>query len=486
MKSIMRWRGKGTRDLRSASVSIFLLSLFLVILMVVGADRAEKKYGLKQDFSYNQITTHGAVTTRILRELEEPVHIHALFTPGEEDEALVGLLERYEAVSDFLSFSVENLSSNPLLALRESDNPDDHPVSPDCLIVRNEKSGRTRILDGSNFLSYSYDMRAGEYYISGLNYEKALTEALVYVSMESSPAVQVLTGHDELDASTTAFLESRLLDGNCTFERMSLIRGDLLDPDRLLMILSPKKDLLDSELSAIEAFVKKGGNLFITTDFDDPYTLDNLDALLRTFGIIKKEGIVVAQAEDVGTYLESPAYLLPYMEVTEPTEALITSGTDILLLAGARAFALPEKDTGGDLIVQTVLMSGNAYLRRFDPNTSETLEWQEGDETGVFPLSLLSQRAYGDATRSKAFIIGNSSVFTDAWLSGNTYSGEFLKSILSYLGHRDMISLEILSKDAVRPPMLSGTSPLPLAVIVTLPLAVFASALVVLLPRKRT
>ncbi len=465
------------------SALFLLLNILMVLLSVAAVDRAEKKYALKQDHSFNRITTLGALTKRTMSELREDVHIYALFTPGEEDHSLIGLLERYDALSDRLSYSVEDLSRNPLLATKLSDSLDDSAVSTDCLIVHCADTDRTRVLDGSNYIAQSYDIQDGQFYLSGLNYEKSITEAILYVTAERLPTVQVLTGHDELDSAATASLEALLRDANYAFVRVDLLRGDSLDPDSVLMLLSPRKDLNAAELSAIEAFSASGGSLFITSDFDDPFSLENFDALLRAYGIVKREGLVVARADATGSYFESPAYLLPYMDHTEPTEPLIAAGKKTLLLAGARAFAPPDKNMGGDLIVQTVLSSGTAYLRQY-ADQAGTLDWQEGEETGTFPLALLSQRAHGSGTRSMAFIIGNSSVFTDNWLYGNTYSAEFLMSMLSHLGHHDAISLEISSREAVRQPLLYGSPAVPIAVVVLLPLLVLAVAARVLMPRK--
>ena len=64
-------------------------------------------------------------------------------------------------------------------------------------------------------------------------------------------------------------------------------------------------------------------------------------------------GIVVAQSEDRAAYIDSPLFLTPYMEMTEPTAALIGARQTRLRLPGARAFDIVQGD--GTLLVDPLL-----------------------------------------------------------------------------------------------------------------------------------
>ena len=135
------------------------------------------------------------------------------------------------------------------------------------------------------------------------------------------------------------------------------------------------------------------------------------------------------------------------MEITEPTAGLVAGSrlldTGWLLLLSSRRSSM--------LTTQVVLKSGNAYLRDVQDGTDNIA--QPDDPTGVFPLALTAERVFDDGTRSKAFIIGNSSVFTDSWLYQNTYSAEFLLNIIGYLTPGEPIKIHIAPRDAIRPPM---------------------------------
>ncbi len=453
------------------------------VLLVWGADSLEKSRALRVDLSFNNATTQGALTDRVLEGLQSPVHVYAVFSPGQEDWTLVGLLERYAAKSALFTFSVESLARNPALASTISSSLEDGSVSSDCLIIHNKQTDRTRVLDAEDYVSQSYDSESGTFYISGLSYEKSLTEAIVYVSMDRVPTIQYLTGYAELSGDGLSSIEALLSDYNYALKPVDLMRGDQLDATQPLMILSPQKDISEAALAQVDAYIRAGGALFITDDFGVPSDLANFQALYRGYGFVRKPGLVVADAQDSASYYGSPAMLMPYMQVSEVTAALMAANQTTIILAGSSAFEAPKQ---GDnrLISQVVLQSGQAYLRNTDDG-SDSIDWQEGDERGSFPLALISDRAFEDGTHSKAFIIGNSSVFTDQWLQQNTYSSELLLSVIQYLDPGEPIQLAISPKDVVRPSLQSFNPAMIAAALLLLPVGILAAALLVLLPRRK-
>jgi hypothetical protein len=168
------------------------------------------------------------------------------------------------------------------------------------------------------------------------------------------------------------------------------------------MILSPQRDLLDSELASIHAFTAAGGNALITSDYNDPDSLPNFDALYRQMGFERKSGIVVAEGADVNAYIDNPLFLTPYMNITEPTAALIGAGQVRLRLPGARAFDIAAQTDS--TIVDPLLTSGLAYLKPV-ARAEVSLAHEQGEEEGQFYLSLLSDYAFPDGTRARAMII---------------------------------------------------------------------------------
>ena len=459
-----------------------LLVLALAASIILLADALEKKHALRIDLSFNNATSQGEQTQRVLNELNSDVHIYALFTPGQEDRSLIGLLERYAAASPHITYSIENLLQNPTLIQNISSSLNDGDVTSDCLIIHGKQADRTRILNGADYIAHSYDQETGSYYVSGLTYEQSVTEAIAYVTADALPTIQVLTGHGELDETSTAAMEKLLTDYNFSLRRVDLSRAETLIPEEPLMILSPQKDITPEQVALIDDFVRAGGALFITVDFNASTQTPQLDALYRSYGFERKAGLVVAEPAEVESYYNSPAMLMPYMEAVDATAGLVSAKQTTLILAGAAAFEMPASNP--QLTTQVILKSGNVYLRDMSDGADDITK-QPNDETGVFPLAILSERVFDDGTRSKAFIIGNSSVFTDSWLYQNTYSAEFLLSIIGYLNPGEPIRIQIAPKDAIRPPMRVERLWLNQLVLVLLPGLVALAGIYVTVSRKR-
>ena len=258
-----------------------------------------------------------------------------------------------------------------------------------------------------------------------------------------------------------------------------------LEPEDLLLILSPQRDFMPTELEAITDFAAAGGNLFITCDYtDDVSAMPNYQSLLRSYGFQPLDGVVIAGAEETGTYYDGlQIALLPYMQSSAATMDLVENNQDTLLLTGARAFAQPEE---GDqnLITQVVLSSGyQAYLRDFNDG-AETIEQQDGDPLGPFALALLSQRITEAGNVSKAFVLGCSTVLTSSQVYVMTDAQQFILTMCTYLSGAQPVQLDIMAKTALRPALSTDSLSLGIALVVAVPLTVLVAALAVLLPRR--
>lgn len=467
------------------STAVCLLAAVLCIALAVTCDHLESKHGWQLDFSFNSITTQSAETRNVLKNLTRDVHIYAVFSDGAEDVQLTSLLDRYQAESQHITWSQENLSRNPLLLGIVSDYVGDAGVSTDCLIIQCAATDRTRVLTGDDYIAYGYNAATGAYEITGWTYEKSLTEAILYVTMEELPKVQILTGHGELNDSHTAVMEAYLVSANYEITRVNLNLGDVLDPAYPLMILSPVKDITDDELSALLSFAQSGGALFITVDYTDPDTLPNFHALYRMYGFEVLSGVVIASSEDTASYLESPANILPTMHATDMSEVLLAGGADFVVLSGARALEIPASVDSSIALSVVLSAPESAYLRTLPQDGSAvSIEKQEGDRTGPFALALTATRIFDGGDASRAFIIGNSSMFLDEWMYAYTYSGELLLQAMQHLQGRAPVDLDIIARQAVREPLSYESIAAPVVLLTLTPMIVAVLAVAVLRPRK--
>ena len=477
------------RRLRSGGLSMLLTALVILLALLVNylAATLEDTYALTADFSYNALTDQSDTTRAVLDALQSDVHLY-LLDSGAADTLLDvndlrALLTRYAADSPFVSWSEESLVKNPTFKDRFSALLSEGEITSDCLVVYSEAKKRARVLSADDYITYAYNLSAGSYYISGLSYEKKITESILFVSSDDLPALQILTGHGELSETDTQALEKQLTSSNYTMSRVRVTSDDSLDASAPLLILCPKADLTDEELARLLAFAAKGGSFFFVSEYSDPLDLPNFNALLSAFGFTPLKGLCVAKEEASGSYYDSsPAILLPYMQECSITEEIIAKGHDILLLAGARAFQT-RASLNGDLSVQPLLLSGEAYLRDYQDGAA-TIEQQESDIEGTFTLAAISDWSQADGTHARAFVIGNAGVFTDEWIYSNPFSGEFLLQVLQALQGKSAIDLDILPKSAFRESLSAQSLAVPTALALFLP-ALIALFALFMLGRRR-
>ena len=472
--------------LRYGTISAVLLGVLILILVTVNilATTLEKKYGWRVDLSFNGITTQSEITRQALAELPYPVHIYALFSKGQEDAPLMELLDRYAAASDRITWEQSDPGLNPLLLTRYSD--EGETVSSDSLIVACEATGRHRILSPADFVSLSMDEETGTYSWAGYTYERALTGAILQVTQDTLPQAVILQGHGELDGQTLTSFETLLKDHQYDVVYRNLTDASYTpDPAELLIFFSPMRDLSDAEMEKLTTFIQEGGSLLFTCDWTDPVDrMPNYTSLLRYFGFQPKNGIVVADPEDTGSYYgHSQISLIPTLCSTDVTMDLIASGADTLLLPGCRAFADPGE---GDrnLIVSPVLRSGEtAWLKPISAE-STSFSREETDESGPFTLGLQARRMTEKGYVSRAFIVGCSGLLTEEQIHAMTDSRQFILRMTGFLLDTEGSAPEIPAKDAVRPGLSARSGPLGSVLITALPLLVLLAALLVLLPRR--
>ena len=476
----------GTWKLRYGGLSTLLLLITLAALTAlnIGLERLEKKNGWKADFSFNAITTQGEETREVLGSLEKPVHIYALFRRGEEDAQLMELLDRYAAASPLITWEQADPSLNPTLLSRFTTETD--TVEADSLIVFCEETGRARVLGPEDYVSLSVDAETGDYTYAGWTYERSITGAIAWVTRDTIPRVVILQGHGELDGESLAAFDA-LLEAN----QYEVAYADLTEeswtpsPEDLLAFFSPLRDLSEAELEKLRTFAAQGGSFLFTCDYDDPLgSMPRYTALLRSYGFLPREGVVMANPDEPASYYNHVRmYLLPRMLSTDITMDLLASGAVTTLLPGSRAFSEAE-DTDRGLILSAVLESGEGSYLKLLTKDSTSVDRAEEDPEGPFPLALEARRTTAEGYVSRAFIIGCSAAWTREEIWSMTDTRQLILRVTAFLLDQEASGLTLLPKEALRPSLAAGSIGVGSVILTALPLCVLLIALLVLVPRR--
>ncbi len=469
---------------RKALAGMLILLILALAGLNIGLTAMEKKYGWRQDYSFNSITTQSETTKKVLESLSDPVHIYALFRKGQEDAPLMEMLDRYAATTDLVTWEQADPNLNPGLLTRFSTGTKN--VTADSLIVWCGKTNRWRVLGPEVFVTVSMDEDTGSYSYAGYTYERALTGAIAYVVRPEIPRIVILQGHGELDGETVRAFDEIMTENQYEVIYRSLADTEYIpDPKDLLVFFSPMRDLTGEELQKVSAFAEKGGSLLFTCDYADPIgKMPNYTALMRSYGFIPREGIVIADKDDPNSYYSNIRIdLIPRMRSTNVTLDLIASGADTVLMPGCRAFESPA-ETDRNLMLFTVLESGEtAYLKKISGEIS-SMEKDAEDETGPFALALQAQRATGEGYISRAFACGSSGMLTEEQIYAITDVQQLMIRMAEYLTNQPGSNLDIMARSAVRPGLSARGNGAGSVLITVLPMAVLLAAMIVLGRRR--
>lgn len=467
----------------SLSVLIAVLFLTVIVLFNVILQYLEEEYGWWRDMSFNGYATTSKETEEKLSYLNKDVELYLLYQGDDIDENLHQVLKAYALLNGHLHIQLTDIAQNPGILTRFQGN-ENTGVTADTIIVNCPDTERYKVLGYNDFMTAEYLPETGDWQLSGLAYEKCLTEAIVNVSQENLPVIGFLQGHGELDSEMLSTFTSLLESNGYQALSVSLLQQNNLEGIDMLAIFSPIIDFSENELKILSDFARNGGQFLVTRDYTDPIrTMPNYTSFLNAYNVIPLEGVVVASEKDTGSYYDNRIYLLPYMESLDITLPLIMGDMSILLMPASSAFESPAEGNSS-LSAATVLKTApNAYLRRLDDGI-DSIEKQAGDRQGELTLAIYAQNMHSNGNISRMFACGSSLMLTEEYIYQRTYCQEFILTILNAMVPASSTSLDIQPSLAVRPGLKAGCESKALTVMITIPALIMCVGIFVITKRR--
>lgn len=453
----------------NSKILLSILSIVLSVLIYLFVSILEKNKEIKIDYSYGNSTSYSDITADVLDNLRYQVKVYLISDEAANDQILMNLLERFQTRSKNFKIIRESIYSNPLLLHKISDSLKDSDINTKSVVLFCEETGRTRVLSTSDFVFKQINANTNNLDTIGIQYEKSISEALVYLVSDKLPVIQRLIGHDEINDDSFKALSKLLKSKYYEIKDVDLSRGDELMDQSVLLILSPRKDFSEVELEKLKKYIDNGGNIIISSDYSDPSNLKNFNKLLEYYGLKIKPGIVVCDAKDTASYYKSQIILLPYMQNNEFTSELIANNKDKLMLAGSRAF---EKiDSVNSVKAYSLLKVEKSFIRPYKGENTN-LKQTDNDTLEENNLAYLARRFSSDGKVSHAVVIGNSATLIDDWLFENTFSVDFIMQVLNYFNpNSHSSSLAIEPKYIVKSPLIVKSFAV-LVLVMALPLCI--------------
>lgn len=246
--------------------SIFTVVIVLVIVVVLNL--VAKEYDLKKDFTKNRLHTLSEQTEKVVKGLTKEVRLRTFVQPN--------------AIGEFQKAFDKYTYFNPKYLKAEFVDVDKDPgvvqrydiKAPGTIVVEtDDRSSKIENLMGPD----------------DPKFEEKLTNAIISVTKGERKTLCYTTGHGEKlfsDTSRDGYSEVKETLEQGRFKTEELLLAGEKDgvPTRceVVVIAGPKSEMLDTELTALEAYLKRGGKVLLLLE---PDSSPKLKGFLAKYGV---------------------------------------------------------------------------------------------------------------------------------------------------------------------------------------------------------
>lgn len=332
-----------SREVRYGSNTVVMSLAFIGILVLVNvlANRYSDRFDLTQNHQY----TLSPLSVQVVHELKQPVKVMAFYRNGNPGrDSFEPLLKEYTKESRLISYEFVDPVSRPGLARQ-------YNVQFD---------GTTVLVSGTKQQS-----------ITGSD-EGSMTSALLKLERTKEQVVYYLTGHGELDFTSTAqdggsLAKTAIEADNYTLRSLNLAATGKVPSDAAVVIVAgPTTPLLPQEVTALESYLDGGGKgLFLV----DKRQQSILGPIAQRYGVVIGSGIVVDPALSVPNDPLTPLITINQQAQTSP----VTKDIQALIFPSATSVS-PAKTPPTGLQIQPLAqttdqswLETDAKVARYDP-----------------------------------------------------------------------------------------------------------------------
>ena len=297
--------------LKETSFTILLIAVVIVVYLAINLGvkaldisdidlTKEKFYSLSEE-SKNQI-----------KNIDNEIKIYMF--GYEENSPIVDLAKQYSKYKDNIKIELVSVQDRPDLANEYN-------------ITSSDEENRAVVFscEGRSIKSNTYDFFTVDYntYEEIDLTEQKMTNSILGVTLKNAPKVYFLTGHSEYGINEYFGILTEALKSEVNeVETLDLlVKNEIPEDCKTLVISSPSTDFTDYETELIIKYINNGGNILWLSDYSKNGTLNNIQKILDLYGVsISNDGIILEQ--------EQSAMLMKTQDLVLPTinsEAGITS-----------------------------------------------------------------------------------------------------------------------------------------------------------------
>jgi ABC-type uncharacterized transport system involved in gliding motility auxiliary subunit len=225
---------------------------------------------------------------------------------------------------------------------------------------------------------------------------------------------------------------------NYKVEKLLLLqRANGLADCGVLVVAGPKIALLPMEMEAVRAYLANGGHAFFMLD---PFVRTGLEPVLREYGIVVDDDIVIDEASHFWADVSSPA-------VSDYNRHQITRDLPLTFFPGARSLSPTPQRVPGTSVVPLVNSSRNSWGQA----SQERVGFVKGrDLAGPQTLMVVALRRGDDSPRSRIAVVGDSDFATNSFFHIMGNGTLFLNTVNYLAAQENLIGLQPRTADLPR------------------------------------
>jgi gliding-associated putative ABC transporter substrate-binding component GldG len=401
-------------------ITLYILLVIGVLLLI---NYLSNQFFLRLDFTEDKRFTLSAATKTILKNLEEPVTITAYFSgnlPPQLEQVKRDVQDMLIEYSNRSKGMVAYEFIDPMKDEQMKNKASQAGIAQMQVQVEEKDQIKAQVAFMGMSIQYGEESEAIPmiHSTSGLEYQ--LSSAIKKLTIKEKPVVGIVQGHGE--ATLSQIWEAKqALDVLHTTQLVNLSDSTLnLDLFNTLAIIGPKDSFPQEELAKLDAFLNRGGRMFIAINRSDAdltkeqyshSVSTGLESWLSRKGIDVNNNVVLDINCQQGWIQPQPGYVMqitiPYFMILKNFgDHSISSGLEQVLMNFASSI-----DFSGDSTVNytpLVYSSEKSATRPSVDYINITQEWSDAD----FPISKLTLAAafegsIGGSLPTKMIVVGD-------------------------------------------------------------------------------
>jgi len=269
------------------AISITAITIAVIVILNIIVSIVAARFDLTVDMTPQKFYEISDETIDYVKTVKDDITITVLVS--EKDVESDGILKqtnemikKIKNANSHIKVDYVDIIADPRLATKYSA---DQIAAGGILVENKTNEKRYKYIANSDLYSSTMNQQTYQTEITSINSERVLASALLSVTSEKTPKVEVVTGHGEVEAST---IETLLTQNNYSFSEINLMEKDIAADTDFLLVYAPQNDFAEAELKKIDTFLlngeKLGKNLLISLAVEVA-TPTRLNEFLKEWGI---------------------------------------------------------------------------------------------------------------------------------------------------------------------------------------------------------